>query len=190
MSVISGASRRGEIAEKLNWWRHAWQTFLTEWFDDHKTAEWRWSSDGSQPSNINFVPGSLPLCRSPFAGVALFSYTLPLMPNRSSRVPLKKLASFASIRLRGVVKAPNQKRHTYCEVTTILRKTHHFRFWQRHISRWRRRRCRQPGRGGAFFPFSTFFQCFTCASLFRNKVHTVILWFNGLCDIRVLLCTM
>ena len=38
--------------------------------------------------------------------------------------------------------------------------------------------------------FTSFFECFTCASLFRNKVHThrttVVLWYDGLCDIRVL----
>ena len=39
---------------------------------------------------------------------------------------LKKLASFSSIRLRGVVMARNRKGHPYCDVTTI-RQTRYFR---------------------------------------------------------------
>ena len=63
-------------------------------------------------------------------------------------ITLTKLVSLASIRLRGTEMAANQKRHSYCDVTTILQ-TRHFRFWRRHISRWRRRWSRQTG-GTAF----------------------------------------
>ena len=41
-------------------------------------------------------------------------------------ITLKKLASFSSIRLRGVVMARNRKGHPYCDVTTI-RQTRYFR---------------------------------------------------------------
>ena len=63
--------------------------------------------------------------------------------------------------------APQQ----YCDVTTI-RQTRHLRSSRHQISRWRRRCSKQTG-GGLFLPsFPSFFQCFTCASLFRNKVHS------------------
>ena len=64
-------------------------------------------------------------------------------------ITLKKQVSLASIRLRGIVIAPNRKRHSYCDVTTI-RQTRRFRFWRRQISKWRRRWSRQTG-GTAFF---------------------------------------
>ena len=107
-------------------------------------------------------------------------------------ITLKKLASVASIRLRGTVMAANRKTRHNITVTS-----------------------RRYGRGAIFVPgdvkfqdddafdlnklgggealssnFTSFLQCFTCASLFRNKVHThrttVVLWYEGQCDIRVL----
>ena len=44
----------------------------------------------------------------------------------AAEITLKKLASFSSIRLRGVVMARNRKGHSYCDVTTI-RQTRYFR---------------------------------------------------------------
>ena len=88
-------------------------------------------------------------------------------------ITLKKLASVASIRLRGKVMAANRKTRHDNTVTS------------RHYGR---RAIFVPGDvkfqdGDAFdlsklggealySTFTSFFQCFTCASLFRNKVHT------------------
>ena len=87
-------------------------------------------------------------------------------------ITLKKLASVASIRLRGKVMAANRKTRRNNTVTS------------RHYGR---RAIFVPGDvkfqdGDAFdlsklgealsSTFTSFFQCFTCASLFRNKVHT------------------
>ena len=89
-------------------------------------------------------------------------------------ITLKKLASVASIRLRGAVMAANRKTRHNNTVSS------------RHYSR---RAIYVPGdvrfqddyavdlcklgMGGRFLPLSTsFFQCFTCASLFLNTVHT------------------
>ena len=89
-------------------------------------------------------------------------------------ITLKKLASVASIRLRGTVMAANRKtRHN----NTVSSR------------QYGRRAIHVPGdvrfqdgdafdlgklgRGGRFLPLSTsFFQCNTCANLFINKVHT------------------
>ena len=108
-------------------------------------------------------------------------------------ITLKKLASVVSIRLRDTVMAAN--RNTRHNKTVTSR-------------RYGRRAIFIPGDvkfqdGDAFdlsklggggqalsSTFTSFFQCFTCASLFRNKVHThrttVVLWYDGQCDIRVL----
>ena len=90
-------------------------------------------------------------------------------------ITLKKLASVASIPLRGTVMAANRKTRHNNTVTS------------RHYGR---RAIFVPGDvkfqdGDAFdlsklwgggeelsSTFTSFFQCFTCASLFRNKVHT------------------
>ena len=91
-------------------------------------------------------------------------------------ITLKKLASVASIRLRGTVMAANRKTRHKNTVSS------------RHYGR---RAIYVPGDvrfqdgdafdlgklvgggGGRFLPLSTsFFQCFTCASLFLNTVHT------------------
>ena len=107
-------------------------------------------------------------------------------------ITLKKLASVATIRLCGTVLAANRKTRHNNSVTS---------------RRYGRRAIFDPGDvkfqdGDAFdlsklgggealsSTFTSFFQCFTCASLFRNKVHTyrttVVLWYDGQCDIRVL----
>ena len=107
-------------------------------------------------------------------------------------ITLKKLASVASIRLRDTVMAAKRKTRHNNTVTS---------------RRYGRRAIFVPGDvkfqdGDAFdlsklgggealsSTFTSFFQCFTCASLFRNKVHThrttVVLWYDGQCDIRVL----
>ena len=89
-------------------------------------------------------------------------------------ITTKKLTSVASIRLRGKVMAANRKTPHNNTVTS------------RHYGR---RAIFVPGDvkfqdGDAFdlsklgggealsSTFTSFFQCFTCASLFRNKVHT------------------
>ena len=99
-------------------------------------------------------------------------------------ITLKKLAPLASIRLRAVIMAAKRKRHPYCDVTTI-RQTRYFRFWRRQMSRWRRRWSRQTGEGtGPLLPSSM-----SALAYFAIKyTHrtTVLLWCNGLCDIRVL----
>ena len=100
-------------------------------------------------------------------------------------ITLKKLASVATIRLRGTVLAANRKTRHNNTVTS---------------RRYGRRAIFVPGNvkfqdGDAFdlskrgggealsSTFTSFFQCFTCASLFRNKVHTyrttVVLWYDG-----------
>ena len=87
-------------------------------------------------------------------------------------ITLKKQAYLSSIRLRGKVMAANRKT---CHNNTVTQR------------QYGRRAIYVPGDVrfqdgdainigklgvGAFLPFSTFFQSFTCASLFRNKVHT------------------
>ena len=88
-------------------------------------------------------------------------------------ITLKKLASVASIRVRGKVMAANRKTRHNNTVTS------------RHYGR-RAIFVRDDVKfqdGDAFdlsklggealsSTFTSFFQCFTCASLFRNKVHT------------------
>ena len=81
--------------------------------------------------------------------------------------------------------APQQ----YRDVTTI-RQTRRLRVWRRQISRWRRLWSRQTGR--ETFPF-IFFYCYSMSALtlayfaIRYTYRTtVVLWYNGLCDIRVL----
>ena len=104
-------------------------------------------------------------------------------------ITLKKQVSLASIRLRGIVIAPNRKRHSYCDVTTI-RQTRRFRFWRRQISRWRRRWSRQTGGGGgAFFRLpSSYFLFFLSMYVVITYTHRtiVVLGCSGLCDIRIL----
>ena len=83
---------------------------------------------------------------------------------------------------------PEDAPQQYRDVTTI-RQTCHFRFWRRQISRWRRHRCRKTGRG-AQFPLFYFLSMFFLALAYSaiRYIHrtTYILWYNGLCDIRVL----
>ena len=82
--------------------------------------------------------------------------------------------------------APQQYR-----VVTTIRQTRHLRSWRRQISRWRRLWYRQTGEGGgAFFHFLLrSFNVFLALAYFSIRyTHrtTVVLWYNGLCDIRVL----
>ena len=95
------------------------------------------------------------------------------IPPRCGRDYIKETASVASIRLRGTVMAANRKTRHNNTVTS---------------RQYGRRAIFVPGDvkfhdgdafglsnlgGGAFSStFTSFFQCFTCASLFRNKVHT------------------
>ena len=106
-------------------------------------------------------------------------------------ITLKKLASVASIRLRDTVMAANRKTRHNNTVTSRRYGRRNFRSRRRQISRWRRLWSKQTWGGEALSStFISFFQCFTCASLFRNNVHThgttVVLWYDGQCDIRVL----
>ena len=95
------------------------------------------------------------------------------IPPRCGRYYIKETASVASIRLRGTVMAANRKTRHNNTVTS---------------RQYGRRAIFVPGDvkfqdgdafglsklgGGALSStFTSFFQCFTCASLFRNKVHT------------------
>ena len=109
-------------------------------------------------------------------------------------ITLKKLASVASIRLRDTVMAANRKTRHNNTVTSR-------RYGRRAIFVHGDVKFQDGdafdlsklggGAGQALSStFTSFFQCFTCASLFRNKVHThmttVVLWYDGQCDIRVL----
>jgi len=82
---------------------------------------------------------------------------------------------------------PEDAPQQYRDVTTI-RQTCHFRFWRRQISRWRRHPCRLTG--GSFLPFFLLsFNVLLALAYFTIRyIHrtTIILWYNVLCDIRVL----
>ena len=90
-------------------------------------------------------------------------------------ITLKKLASVASIRLRGTVMAANQKtRHNN---TVSLRQYGRRAIYVPGDVRFQHGDAFEVGKlgrgGGRFLPLSTsFFQCFTFASLFLNKQHT------------------
>ena len=66
-----------------------------------------------------------------------------------------------------------------------------FSFWQRQISRWRRRWYRQTGEGGTLSSDYSFFLSMSALAqvhvviMYTHKT-TVLLWCSGLCDIRVL----
>ena len=110
------------------------------------------------------------------------------MPQRCGRDYTKETDISSSIRLRGVIMARNRKGHTYCDVTTI-RQTRHFRSWRRQISRWRRRWYRQTGRGPLSFVFLLLSMSAFALAYFSMRytyMTTAILWYNGLCAIRVL----
>ena len=87
-------------------------------------------------------------------------------------VTLKKLATFASIRLRGTEMAANRKPRHNNTVTSR-------QYGRRAVFASGDVRFQDGDAvnlsilcGGRFLLFSTsFFQCFTCASLFHNKVH-------------------
>ena len=89
-------------------------------------------------------------------------------------ITLKKLASVASIRLRGTVMAANRKtRHNntvtsrqYGRRAIVVQGDVKFQAGDAFD-------LSKLGGGGALSStFTSFFLCFTCASLFRNKVHT------------------
>ena len=90
-------------------------------------------------------------------------------------ITLKKLASVASIRLRGTVMAANRKtRHNN---TVSSRQYGRRAIYVPGDVRFQDGDSFDLGKlgrgGGRFFPLSTsLFQCFTCASLFLNKIHT------------------
>ena len=95
-------------------------------------------------------------------------------------ITLKKLASFSSIRQRGVVMARNRKGHLYCDVTTI-RQTRYFRSDNVTFQDGGAVDIGKLGRGGRFLPTSpTFFQClplhrFMLSSCTRIRLH----FYNG-----------
>ena len=116
-----------------------------------------------------------------------FTYWRQMRKSHSDaiEIALKKLVSLASIRLRGTEMAANRKRHFYCDVTTI-QQTRHFRFWRCQISRWRRRWFRQT-EGSAFSRLLLSFNvCTLRVVIMYTHTTTVLLWYSGLCDIRVL----
>ena len=90
-------------------------------------------------------------------------------------ITLKKLASVANIRLRGTVKVANRKtRHNN---TVSSRQYGRRAIYVPGDVRFQDGDAFDLGKlgggGGRFLPiFTSFFQCFTCASLFLNKVHT------------------
>ena len=77
----------------------------------------------------------------------------------AAEITLKKLASFSSIRLRGVVMARNRKGHPYCDVTTI-RQTRYFRSDNVRFQDGDAVDIGKLGRGRALSPTTpSFFQC-------------------------------
>ena len=109
-------------------------------------------------------------------------------------ITLKKLASVASIRLRDTVMAANRKtRHNNTVTSRRYGRLAIFVAGDVKFQDGDAFDLSKLGGGGGqalSSTFTSFFQCFTCASLFRNKVHThrttVVLWYDGQCDIRVL----
>ena len=96
-------------------------------------------------------------------------------------ITLKKQVSLASIRLRGIVIAPNRKRHSYCDVTTI-RQTRRFRFWRRQISNGDAVDLGELG-GGRFLPYSRLELVYVVIMYTHRTI--VLLWSSGLYDFRV-----
>ena len=85
---------------------------------------------------------------------------------------------------------PEDAPQQYRDVTT-LRQTCHFRSRRRQISRWRRLWSKQTGGGGRrFLPrlLRSFNVLLALAYFAIRYTHrtTVVLWYDGLCDIRVL----
>ena len=89
-------------------------------------------------------------------------------------ITLKKLASVASIRLRGTVMAANRKtRHNNTVTSRQYGRRAIFVPGDVRFQDGDAFDLSKLGGGGALSStFTSFFQCFTCASLFRNKVHT------------------
>ena len=84
---------------------------------------------------------------------------------------------------------PEDAPQQYRDVTTI-RQTRHFRSRRRQISRWRRIWYKQTGGGRRFLPLllRSFNVLLALAYFAIRYTHrtTVVLWYDGLCDIRVL----
>ena len=84
---------------------------------------------------------------------------------------------------------PEDAPQQYRDVTTI-RQTRHCRSRRRQISSWRRLWSKQTGGGGRFLPLllRSFYVLLALAYFAIRYTHrtTVILWYDGLCDIRVL----
>ena len=89
-------------------------------------------------------------------------------------ITLKKLASVASIRLRGTIMAANRKtRHNNTVTSRQYGRRAIFVPGDVRFQDGDAFDLSKLGGGGALSStFTSFFQCFTCASLFRNKVHT------------------
>ena len=85
---------------------------------------------------------------------------------------------------------PEDAPQQYGDVTTI-RQTRHLRSSRRQISRWPRRWSKHTGGGGGSFfhifllSFNVLFALAYFAIRYTHRT-TVALWYNGLCDIRVL----
>ena len=105
-------------------------------------------------------------------------------------ITLKKLASFSSVRLRGVVMARNRKGHPYSDVTTI-RQTRYFRSDNVRFKDGGAVDIGKLGRGRALSSdYSIFLSMSALAQvhiviMYRHKT-TVLLWPSGLVNIRVL----
>ena len=108
----------------------------------------------------------------------------------AAEITLKKLASFSSIRLRGVVMARNRKGHPYCDVTTI-RQTRYFRSDNVRFQDGDAVDIGKLGRGRALSSDYSFFLSMSALAqvhvviTYTHKT-TVLLWCSGLCDIREL----
>ena len=89
-------------------------------------------------------------------------------------ITIKRLASVDSIRLRGTVMAANRKtRHNNTVTSRQYGRRAIFVFGDVRFQDGDAFDLSKRGGGGALSStFTSFFQCFTCASQFRNKVHT------------------
>ena len=87
-------------------------------------------------------------------------------------VTLKKLSSLASIRLRGTVMAAIRKtRHNNTVTSRYYGRRAIFVSGDVRFQDGNEVNLSKLGEGAFFYFFTSFFQCFTCASLFHNKVH-------------------
>ena len=111
----------------------------------------------------------------PYSFTPLASMTQ--IPPRAAEIKLKKLASVASIRLCDTVMAANRKtRHNNTVTSRRYGRRAIFVHGDVKFQDGDAFDLSKLGGGGQALSstFTSFFQCFTCASLFRNKVHTHI----------------